>query len=72
MVRVNRFLGLHYSAWDAIESEDGRLRVLDCNPGPFVMWLPPAARRTVFGSLARYLITFAETGDLAAASQAVG
>ncbi len=70
MVRANRFLGLHYAAWDAIEGEDGRLRLLDCNPGPFVMWLPAAARRTVFGSLARYLVTFAETGDLAAAAQA--
>jgi glutathione synthase/RimK-type ligase-like ATP-grasp enzyme len=71
MVRANRFLGLHYAAWDAIAGEDGRLRVLDCNPGPFVMWLPAAARRTVFGSLARYLVRFAETGDLAAASDAV-
>jgi glutathione synthase/RimK-type ligase-like ATP-grasp enzyme len=71
IVRANRFLGLHYAAWDAIEGEDGRLRYLDCNPGPFVMWLPEAARRAVFGSLARYLITFAETGDLAAASARV-
>jgi hypothetical protein len=59
VVRANRFLGLHYAAWDAIEGEDGRLRLLDCNPGPFVMWLPAAARRTVFESLARYLIGFA-------------
>jgi len=71
IVRANRFLGLHYAAWDAIEGEDGRLRYLDCNPGPFVMWLPEAARRTVFGGLARYLVTFAESGDLAAAAAAV-
>jgi len=63
MVRANRFLGLHYAAWDAIEGEDGRLRALDCNPGPYVMWLPAAARRTVFGNLARYLVRFAETGQ---------
>ena len=71
IVRANRFLGLHYAAWDAIEGEDGRLRVLDCNPGPFVMWLPEAARHTVFGALARYLVTFAKTDDLTAASAAV-
>jgi len=59
IVRANRFLGLHYAAWDAIEGEDGRLRYLDCNPGPFVMWLPEAARRTVFGALARHLVDFA-------------
>ena len=70
MVRANRFLGLHYAAWDAIEGEDGRLRLLDCNPGPFVMWLPTSARRTVFGALARTLTTFARTGSLDAASQA--
>ncbi|MEI8394086.1 MAG: ATP-grasp domain-containing protein [Rhodospirillaceae bacterium] len=59
IVRANRFLGLHYAAWDAIEGPDGRLCYLDCNPGPFVMWLPEAARRTVFGALARYLVEFA-------------
>jgi hypothetical protein len=28
------------------------------------MWLPPEHRRTVFGALARYLVTFARTGLL--------
>ena len=60
IVRANRFLGLHYAAWDAIEGADGRLRYRDCNPGPFVMWLPDDARRTVFGALARYLVAFAQ------------
>jgi len=64
IVRANRSLGLHYAAWDAILGEDGRLTYLDCNPGPFVMWLPPEHRRTVFGALARYLVTFARTGLL--------
>lgn len=56
VVRATRFLGLHYAAWDAMEGADGRLRLLDCNPGPFVMWLPEPYRRTVFGALARYLV----------------
>ena len=71
IVRANRFLGLHYAAWDAIEDADGRLRYLDCNPGPFVMWLPDDARARVFGGLARYLAGFAETGDLAHAAARV-
>jgi hypothetical protein len=64
IVRANRSLGLHYAAWDAILGDDGTLTYLDCNPGPFVMWLPPEHRRTVFGSLAQYLIDFARTGVL--------
>jgi hypothetical protein len=70
IVRANRFLGLHYAAWDAIEGPDGRLSYLDCNPGPFVMWLPDEARRTVFDRLARYLIRFAESGSLEEAAAA--
>lgn len=76
IVRASRLLGLHYAAWDAIEHDSGqngvkRLCYLDCNPGPFVMWLPPAWRHHIFSALARYLVTFARTGDLAAASAAV-
>jgi len=65
IVRANRFLGLHYAAWDAILDTDGRLCYLDCNPGPYVGWLPEANRRFIFTQLARYLITFAECGTCA-------
>lgn len=71
IVRANRMLGLHYAAWDAIQQADGRLCYLDCNPGPFLGWLPEANRKAVFGHLARYMITFAETGSVADASAAV-
>lgn len=71
IVRANRFLGLHYAAWDAIARPDGRLSYLDCNPGPFLGWLPEASRKYVFACLARYLIGFAETGSLESASAAV-
>lgn len=75
VVRANRLLGLHYAAWDGIlaetGAEDGRLRLLDCNPGPYVMWLPEAFRRRVFTCLARYLVTFARTGALDQAAAAV-
>lgn len=71
IVRANRFLGLHYAAWDAIQGDDGRLTYLDCNPGPFMMWLPESYRRMVFTQLARYLVGFARTGSLEAAAAAV-
>lgn len=68
---ATRFLGLHYAAWDGILDADGKLSLLDCNPGPFVMWLPEHNRRAVFGALARYMIAFSRTGSLDAASDAV-
>jgi len=69
-VEATRFLKLHYAAWDGILGHDGRLYLLDCNPGPYVMWLPEAFRRPVFASLARYLVTFARSGSIEAASAA--
>ena len=71
IVRANRFLGLHYAAWDIIEADDGRYVYLDCNPGPYVMWIGPAFVRIVFRQLARYMIAFTRTGDLEAASRQV-
>jgi len=71
IVRANRFLGLHYAAWDIIEADDGRYVYLDCNPGPFVMWIGPEFVRTVFQQLANYMIAFAHTGSVEAASAQV-
>lgn len=71
VAEATTFLGLHYAAWDGILDADGKLSLLDCNPGPFVMWLPDHNRRMVFDALARYLITFSRTGSLEAARAAV-
>ena len=71
IVRANRFLGLHYAAWDIIAAPDGRFSYLDCNPGPFIMWIGRQNTHTVLSQLANYLITFAHTESLEAASQAV-
>ena len=70
VVRATRLLGLHYAAWDGILAADGRLYLLDCNPGPYVMWLPEAFRAPVFAALARYLVTFARSGSLDQAAAA--
>ncbi len=68
IVRANRFMGLHYAAWDAILDAHGRLHYLDCNPGPYLGWLPPENRRFVFDQLAAYLLTYARDGSVAAAA----
>ena len=71
IVQANRFLGLHFSAWDIIESPSGDYTYLDCNPGPFVMWIGPEFVKAVFRQLAIYMITFARTGSLEEASSNV-
>ncbi|MBF0382559.1 MAG: ATP-grasp domain-containing protein [Magnetococcales bacterium] len=64
IVQANRYLGLHFAAWDIIESPSGEYFYLDCNPGPYVMWIGPDFVKAVFKQLAKYLITFAKTKSL--------
>lgn len=71
IVSANRALGLHYAAWDILASEDGRYVYLDCNPGPFILWIGEEYTHAVLRALAVYMITYARTGSLEQASQAV-
>ena len=71
IVRANRALGLHYSAWDIIESDDGRYVYLDCNPGPYILWTGPKFSRVVMEQLAQYMMCYARTGSVAQASAGV-
>lgn len=71
IVRGNRLLGIHFAAWDVMLTDDGRLVGLDCNPGPYLMWIGPAFVRAVYQQLARYLLTFAQTHSVAEASARV-
>lgn len=71
IVQANRRLGLHYAAWDVIMTDEGRIHYLDCNPGPYVMWIGADNRGKVFGELAKYLVTFARTGSVEEASRVV-
>jgi len=71
MVRANALLGLHYAAWDVIRDGFGSIHCLDCNPGPYIMWLGDDQRRHVFVQLARFLLSFAETNSLPLARGAV-
>lgn len=71
LVRANRLLGLHFAAWDVIVDDRGVCYGLDCNPGPYIMWIGAERVRIVFTELARYLLTYARGGTLQEASQAV-
>jgi hypothetical protein len=71
IVNANRALGLHYAAWDIIESHDGRYVYLDCNPGPYILWTGPEFSRAVMEQLAQYMLAYARTGSVAQASAAV-
>jgi len=71
IVSANQFLGLHYAAWDIIVTDDNRCVYLDCNPGPYVMWIGPVFRKYVFKQLARYMITYAGSGCLHTAASKV-
>ncbi|MEO5377401.1 MAG: ATP-grasp domain-containing protein [Magnetococcus sp. DMHC-6] len=59
IVCASRFLGLHFCAWDVIREEGGRVFLLDCNPGPYVMWLGERFSKLILWSLAGYLVNFA-------------
>jgi hypothetical protein len=71
IVQANRFLGLHFAAWDIIESPSGGYTYLDCNPGPYVMWIGTEFVEAVFRQLAAYMISFARSGSLSEASSKV-
>ena len=71
IVQANRFLGLHFAAWDIIETTEGDYKYLDCNPGPFLMWIGPKFVQVVLRQLAVYMIGFAQSGCLKEASSRV-
>ncbi len=71
LVTANRFLILHSAAWDVIMTDAKKIVYLDCNPGPYLMWIGPEFRQAVFLQLARYLVAFARSGRLEEASERV-
>ena len=71
LVQATRRLGLHFSAWDIMVTDDGRHTYLDCNPGPFILWIGEEFVDGVLVQLARYLITYAGSGSIADAASAV-
>ncbi len=71
IVKATHSLGLNYAAWDILAAKDGRFAYLDCNPGPFILWIGKENTRAVFQRLADYMIGFAETGSIKQACAAV-
>ncbi|MBF0188192.1 MAG: ATP-grasp domain-containing protein [Magnetococcales bacterium] len=60
IVAATHFLGLRFAAWDVIADGEGGHVYLDCNPGPFIMWIGPENVNLVYRKLARYMM--ARTG----------
>ncbi|MGH8658262.1 MAG: hypothetical protein ACREV4_07245 [Gammaproteobacteria bacterium] len=71
IVRANRSLGLHFATWDVLATEDGRHIYLDCNAGSYLMWVGEEYARFVLRQLAVYLLTYARTHLVSAASNQV-
>lgn len=71
LVEATHFLGLHYAAWDILAARDGRFAYLDCNPGPFILWIGENNTRAVFEQLANMLHTYTETRSIESAYDAV-
>ena len=71
LVRANRLQGLHFAAWDVILADDGRTVCLDCNPGPYLLWIGPEFVRAVYCQVARYLIAYAQTRSVTEAAARV-
>lgn len=71
IVRANRMLGLHYAAWDVIFSPEGRVAYLDCNPGPYIMWIGDDNVKTVLTELARYMVVYSQTHSMEEASASI-
>jgi predicted ATP-grasp superfamily ATP-dependent carboligase len=71
IVAATRRLGLQFAAWDLIVTDGGKHVYLDCNPGPYILWIGPEFVTAVVTQLARYLVTYARTESLTAAAAAV-
>jgi glutathione synthase/RimK-type ligase-like ATP-grasp enzyme len=71
LVRANKLLGLHFAAWDVMLTGDGQAVCLDCNPGPYVMWIGAEFVSAVYSQLARYLIGYAKTHSVSEAAARV-
>ena len=72
IIKANKMLGLHYAAWDVQASKDDkRLAYLDCNPGPYIMWIGKENSYAVLKQLASYMIAFAKTSSIEQAELAV-
>lgn len=71
LVKANRALGLHYAAWDILATRDGRYVYLDCNSGPYILWVGEENAAIVLRELARYMIAYARTRSVPEAARVV-
>ncbi len=70
LVSATRCLGLWYAAWDVVLSGETPV-LLDCNPGPYLLWVGREHAESVLFALAGFLVAFARTGSLTRAARCV-
>lgn len=68
---ANRLLGLHFSAWDILLDKDGNGFLVDCNPGPYILWIGSHYARYVMRRLGQYMIGWAIHRDVEKVDRAV-
>jgi hypothetical protein len=71
LVRATHFLGAQFAAWDILATNDGGYYYLDCNPGPYIMWIGDDNMKAVLRQLAVFMIAYARTESLAEAAAKV-
>ena len=71
IIRANKLVGIHFSAWDAIIDEDDKIYLLDCNPGPYIFWIGEHFTRLVLAEAAKFLIAYTQNNSLEEAYEAV-
>lgn len=71
LVEATHFLGLKFAAWDILAAKDGRYAYLDCNPGPFILWIGKENTRAVFQRLADFMIEYTNSHSLESAYNAI-
>lgn len=70
IIKANKLIGLHFSAWDVIAEQNDKIYLLDCNPGPYIYWIGGYFTRLVKSEMAKYLVAFADSGSIEKAEDA--
>lgn len=71
IAKINELLGIYYSAWDIILTEDGEGFLLDCNPGPYIMWIGNSYARIVLRCLAEFIKNYLKSGIIEKANETI-
>lgn len=71
LVAATQALELQFAAWDLIVNPEGRIYYLDCNPGPYLLWVGAEYSRFILRQLAAFMLAYARHRCLAEASRQI-